>query len=67
MSKAEGCYARAARCRSLADETIDPHFKRDLAQLAEKWFDLAEQEEADEPLNWREHRGHGGVRLPYEP
>jgi hypothetical protein len=47
MSKADEYYARAAQCKIRAAETIDPEFKREFARLAEKWNDLAIQEEID--------------------
>ena len=47
MSKANEYRVRAAHCKTRAEEAIDPGFKREFEQLATKWNDLAEQEEAD--------------------
>jgi hypothetical protein len=47
MSKADEYHARATQCRIRAAETIDPDFKREFEQLAQKWNDLAIQEEID--------------------
>ena len=47
MSKADEYRVRAAHCKSRAEEAIGPRFKREFEQLAAKWNDLADQEEAD--------------------
>jgi len=47
MSKADEYYARAAQCKIRAAETTDPDFMREFEQLAQKWNDLAIQEEID--------------------
>jgi hypothetical protein len=47
MSKADEYYARAAQCKIRAAETTDPEFRREFEQLAQKWNDLAMQEEID--------------------
>jgi hypothetical protein len=45
MSKADEHYARAAQCKIRAAETTDPVFKHEFEQLAQKWTDLAIEEE----------------------
>ena len=47
MSKVDEYYARAAQCRIRAAETTDPEFQHQFEQLAQKWKDLAIQEEID--------------------
>ena len=47
MSKADEYRARAAHCKSRAEEAVDPGFKREFEQLAAKWNDLAKQEDVD--------------------
>jgi hypothetical protein len=47
MSKAVEYYARAAQCKIRAAETTDPEFHREFERLAEKWNDLAIEEELD--------------------
>jgi hypothetical protein len=45
MSKAEEYRARAAQCKSRAEETTDPDFRREFENLAERWSRFASQEE----------------------
>jgi hypothetical protein len=45
VSKAEEYYALAARCQDLAGDPNDLYFRREFAQLAEKWKALAKEEE----------------------
>ena len=58
MSKADECHARAAQCKTWADEATDPDFKREFEQLAEKWRELANQEKID---------GHKALKAPNQP
>ena len=46
MSIAEEYFARAAHCKALADEATDIDFKLEFERLAEKWINLANEEEA---------------------
>ena len=69
MSKAYDYYARAIQCKMRAEEATDPDFKREFTQLAEKWNDLARQEEADRGRVFAaQHQpSHDGANLTRPP
>jgi hypothetical protein len=46
-STADEYRARAAHCQNRANETRDPVFKHEFEKIAEKWNDLAAQEERE--------------------